>query len=121
MAEAYKCLQCGSLHGEPAPDESEHWYWKLRPNGRYGPFCSAEHAEAFSTYGGKPILSNHELDQLGWARYQIEQREPDNYTAFLIVDESSRVKRDKSDNPEYAKRDDSWTWDWLIGFREVQR
>lgn len=36
----YKCLTCGSKHGEPTDNQSENWYWRVVQNGRVGPFCS---------------------------------------------------------------------------------
>jgi hypothetical protein len=36
----YKCLGCGSAHGEPTDNSSENWYWRIVENGRIGPFCT---------------------------------------------------------------------------------
>jgi hypothetical protein len=47
MSVQYKCLTCASLHGEPAENTTENWYWRMVENGRIGPFCRVSCSKAF--------------------------------------------------------------------------
>lgn len=69
----YRCLQCGSEHGEPAEDNIEHWYWTFFPYGRVGPFCTKEHSEVFwHKPDAEPRYTIAEMEKLLFVRWQHE-------------------------------------------------
>jgi hypothetical protein len=66
----YKCLGCGSTHGEPASNETENWYWRIVENGRIGPFCTQPCSNEFRL-SNEPIFTLKEWDRLHFLKWRI--------------------------------------------------
>jgi hypothetical protein len=70
----YKCLKCGSGHGEPLDPASENWYWRVVENGRVGPFCSQGCSREFRL-SGDPMFSLPEWERLRFLKWRITSGE----------------------------------------------
>jgi hypothetical protein len=66
----YKCLRCGSDHGEPIDNASENWYWRIVENGRVGPFCSQPCSKEFRLTGD-PTFSLIEWERLHFLKWRV--------------------------------------------------
>lgn len=66
----YKCLRCGSAHGEPIDQSSENWYWRVVENGRVGPFCCQNCSREFRL-GEDPTFSLDEWERLHFLKWRI--------------------------------------------------
>ncbi len=66
----YKCLACGTKHGEPTDNQSENWYWRIVENGRIGPFCSQECSRQFRLHD-EPTFSLQEWERLHFLKWRV--------------------------------------------------
>jgi hypothetical protein len=66
----YKCLRCGSDHGEPIDNASENWYWRVVENGRIGPFCCQPCSKEFRLTGD-PMFSLMEWERLHFLKWRV--------------------------------------------------
>lgn len=66
----YKCLTCGSKHGEPTDNNSENWYWRIVENGRVGPFCSQPCSREFRL-SSEPTFSLMEWERLHFLKWRV--------------------------------------------------
>ena len=66
----YKCLTCGSQHGEPTGNDSENWYWRVLDNGRVGPFCSQACSRRFQLTV-EPTFSLIEWERLHFLKWRV--------------------------------------------------
>ncbi len=66
----YKCLTCGSQHGEPTSNDSENWYWRILENGRVGPFCCELCSRRFQLTA-EPTFSLLEWERLHFLKWRV--------------------------------------------------
>jgi hypothetical protein len=66
----YKCLKCGSQHGEAIDDSSENWFWRVIDNGRIGPFCSQGCSKEFRL-SDDPVFSLVEWERLHFLKWRV--------------------------------------------------
>jgi DNA-directed RNA polymerase subunit RPC12/RpoP len=66
----YKCLTCGSQHGEPTDNSSENWYWRIIENGRVGPFCCQPCSREFRL-SNEPTFSLLEWERLHFLKWRV--------------------------------------------------
>ena len=66
----YKCLACGSKHGEETGNDSENWYWRVLENGRIGPFCSQLCSRRFQL-SVEPTFSLLEWERLHFLKWRV--------------------------------------------------
>lgn len=66
----YKCLTCGSKHGEPTDASSENWYWRVVENGRVGPFCSQSCSREFRL-SPETVFSLEEWERLHFLKWRM--------------------------------------------------
>ncbi len=66
----YKCLTCGSPHGEPTDNSSENWYWRIVENGRVGPFCSQLCSREFRL-SNDAVFSLVEWERLHFLKWRL--------------------------------------------------
>ncbi len=67
----YKCLTCGSKHGEPTDNSSENWYWRVVENGRVGPFCSQPCSREFRLTS-EPAFTLMEWERLHFLKWRVQ-------------------------------------------------